>query len=555
MNKKYFIPLVVLLGLSRNSFSQSNPPDVGDVYRSTRPSSLPPLRHDQGVLIKTNGENGNGNGAVVQNGPEALVKDLLISGNTVFSAEILKAQINSQLGKSHTIEGMRGIARQMRDFYRAQGYPFARVIIPQQSFKEGILQLVVSEGRYGVVKATGEKELVEGISPYLEKLKTGEIIEGAVLENTIENINNLAGIQISPTISPGKEKGTGDLLVNVRMETKQGGEVGIDNAGSRYTGEYRAHVDYFLNSSLAFADRLSLSAMVTDEALWFGSFDYERPFGASGFHAGIGYARTGYQLGKEYTSFDATGMASIFSAQFSQTLYRSRKANLHLSATFQHKVLEEEFASLSQHQHKYSQSIPIVLAYDYRDSFAGGGVTYGNLIWTPGCLHLDTAATAQDIISANKRGWFNKFNLDIARIQNLPENFTFYARVAAQWTDKNLDASERLGLGGIEGVRAYPVGEGNGDVGVLAQVELRYKVGDFTPYAFYDVGSADINYRPWDLPSHQSRDISGAGIGVRGEYENWFGNLAIAWRGSGGAPQSDSANYDWRILFSLNKSF
>lgn len=556
MNKKFFVPLIVLLGFSRNSYSQSSPPDVGDVYQSTRPSSLPPLRHDKTVLIKTNGENGNnGNGAVVKNGPEALVKDISITGNTVFSAELLKAQISDQLGKSYTIEGMRGIARQLRDFYRAQGYPFARVIIPQQSFREGVLQLVVAEGRYGVVKAAGEAELVEGVSPYLERLKSGDIIEGGLLEDTIEDINNLAGIQVSPTISPGKEKGTGDLLVNVHMETKQGGEVGLDNAGSRYTGEYRAHIDYFLNSSIAFADRLGLSAMVADEGLWFGSLDYERPVGVSGLHAGIGYARTGYQLGKEYTSFDATGMASIFSAQLSYSLVRTHRGKIHLSATFQHKVLEEEFASLSQHQHKYSQSLPIVLAYDYRDSFAGGGVTYGNLVWTPGVLHLDTAATAQDIISANKRGWFNKVNLDIARIQNLPENLTLYARVAAQWTDSNLDASERLGLGGIEGVRAYPVGEGNGDVGVVAQVELRYKLGDYMPYAFYDVGSADINYRPWDLPSHQSRDISGAGLGIRGSYMNWFGNLAIAWRGSGGAPQSDSVNHNWRILFSLNKSF
>jgi hemolysin activation/secretion protein len=557
MNKKFFIPIVTLLSFSGYTFSQSTPPDVGDVYQSTRPSNLSPLQTKGVKIFNANGGNGNGNGngAVIKNGPEALVNDVSITGNTVFSSEVLKAQIKDMLGKNYNIEGMRSIARKIRDFYRAEGYPFARVVIPQQSFKEGLLNLTVLEGRYGVVKATGETELVEGVTPYLEKLKPGEIIEGALLEDTVEDINNLAGIQISPTMSPGKEVGTGDLLVHVDMESKHGGEAGIDNAGSRYTGEYRAHVDYFMNSSIAFADRLGLSAMVTDEGLWFGSIDYEKPFGTSGFHAGIGYARTGYQLGKEYTSFDATGMASIFSAQFSYSIYRSPRANLHFSATFQHKVLEEEFASLSQHQHKYSQALPIVLAYDYRDSLAGGGVTYGNLVWTPGVLHLDTAATAQDIISANKRGWFNKVNLDIARIQNLPENFVLYARVAAQWADSNLDASERLGLGGIDGVRAYPVGEGNGDVGVVAQVELRYKVGDYTPYAFYDVGSADINYRPWDLPSHQSRDISGAGLGIRGNYMNWFGNLAIAWRGSGGAPQSDSVNHNWRILFSLNRSF
>ncbi len=74
-----------------------------------------------------------------------------------------------------------------------------------------------------------------------------------------------------------------------------------------------------------------------------------------------------------------------------------------------------------------------------------------------------------------------------------------------------------------------------GDEGWLGQVELRYDAGAFAPYAFYDAAQADINYRPWNTASDQSRFISGAGFGVRTTYQQW--SVAA------------------RIWFSLNRSF
>ncbi|NBV39554.1 MAG: hypothetical protein EBS00_08355, partial [Verrucomicrobia bacterium] len=103
MNQKFFIPIVALLSFSGYTFSQSTPPDVGEVYRSTQPSNLSPVQTKGVKIFNANGGNGNGNGngAVIKNGPEALVNDVLITGNTVFSSEVLKAQIKDMLGKNY----------------------------------------------------------------------------------------------------------------------------------------------------------------------------------------------------------------------------------------------------------------------------------------------------------------------------------------------------------------------------------------------------------------------------------------------------------------------
>jgi hemolysin activation/secretion protein len=170
-------------------------------------------------------------------------------------------------------------------------------------------------------------------------------------------------------------------------------------------------------------------------------------------------------------------------------------------------------------------------------------------------MHLDAGLTAIDDVTARKRGGFDKFNLDLARVQNLPAGFSLYGRYSLQLADRNLDSSERFGLGGAQGVRAYPLGEGMGDEGWLGQVELRYAMENYTPYAFYDVAQADINNRPWDAASNQSRRIAGAGFGMRTTYQQWSGDLAIAWPTSGGTPQSDSREVSARLWFSLSRSF
>ena len=144
----------------------------------------------------------------------------------------------------------------------------------------------------------------------------------------------------------------------------------------------------------------------------------------------------------------------------------------------------------------------------------------------------------------NANGSFNKWNLDIARIQATPVNgLSVFGRFSGQSASKNLDSSEKFGLGGAQGVRAYPTGEGYGDSGWLAQLEGRYAMGEFSPYAFYDAGEVRINAKTDSLttqPATNKRSIAGAGVGTRYAQGPWSVDAALAWRTHGG--EADDAN-------------
>jgi hemolysin activation/secretion protein len=481
-------------------------------------------------------------GTVAPGGPQASVTRIDLTGNQAFSTEQLLARLGDYQGKSYDLAGMQDLANQLTRYYRDAGYPFARVYLPAQGLENGVLRLQVVEGRYGEVKTEGDATLAARAQAYLSPLKSGDIIESASLERAALLLSDLPGVTASPIIRPGQQLGTGDLVVQVDRGDRVNGSVGLDNQGNRYTGQYRANAALSINSPFMLGDQITLRAQRTSESLNYGDVGYSAPLGSSGLRGRVGYGYTGYELGKEFSDLDAHGTAKVASVGLSYPLIRSQSRNLTIGIDFLHKKLRDDYRAAEIEQNKFSNSVPIAAQFDVRDSLGGGGLTYGALSWTPGTLKLDGNLATADSLSANSAGHYSKLNLDIARLQSVSSRWSLFGRFSGQWTNDNLDSSEDFGLGGPAGVRAYPVGEGYGDRGWLAQVEVRYAAGAVTPFAFYDAGRVEISSHPWQA-GENFRRVAGAGVGARVAVGGWRGEATVAWRTDGGAPQSDSRDH------------
>lgn len=481
-------------------------------------------------------------GTVAPGGPQASVTRIDLTGNQAFSSEQLLGLLGDYQGKSYDLAGMQDLANQLTRYYRDAGYPFARVYLPAQGLENGVLRLQVVEGRYGEVKTEGDAALAARAQAYLSPLKSGDIIESASLERAALLLSDLPGVTASPIIRPGQQLGTGDLVVQVERGDRVNGSVGMDNQGNRYTGQYRANAALSINSPFMLGDQITLRAQRTSESLNYGDVGYSAPLGSSGLRGRVGYGYTGYELGKEFSDLDAHGTAKVASVGLSYPLIRSQSRNLTIGIDFLHKKLRDDYRAAEIEQNKFSNSVPIAAQFDVRDSLGGGGLTYGALSWTPGTLKLDGNLATADSLSANSAGHYSKLNLDIARLQSVSSRWSLFGRFSGQWTNDNLDSSEDFGLGGPAGVRAYPVGEGYGDRGWLAQVEVRYAAGAVTPFAFYDAGRVEISSHPWQA-GENFRRVAGAGVGARVAVGGWRGEATVAWRTDGGAPQSDSRDH------------
>ena len=507
------------------------PPDAGQTLQQLQPPIAAP-RESQPLMIQAPLDSA----PIAPGGAAVILNTVKLSGNSVFSEETLRAALGDVTGKTFDLPGLRGLAQRITDVYQAGGYPFARAILPPQDLANGDLRIEVIEGRYGVVQAQGDDSgLARQATAFLDGLLPGSVIASAPLERAALLLDDLPGIQTSATMRPGTQAGTGDLIVEVARDQRVRGDIGLDNAGSRYTGKNRVRANVDINSPFLLGDQLTVRALLSEEKLWLGSLGYSLPLGTSGLRGNVGYSHTSYELAKEFASLHANGTAKVASAGLSYPILRSQKANLTLIATYQSKDLHDNRDSTRTYESKSSQSMPLALQFDYRDAF--DGITYGSASWTPGKLKLDAGLTAVDDYRSNGR--FHKVNLDVVRLQSLPAGFNLMAHLSWQQANKNLDSSEKLSLGGASGVRAYPSGEATGDEGGLVQLELRYDAGAYTPYAFMDAGRITVNAKPL-VAGDNRRSLSGGGLGLRYQRQAWSADVALAWRTLGGRSLSET---------------
>jgi hemolysin activation/secretion protein len=128
-----------------------------------------------------------------------------------------------------------------------------------------------------------------------------------------------------------------------------------------------------------------------------------------------------------------------------------------------------------------------------------------------------------DAATAQSDGHYSKLIFNVSRLQWLNSSVSLSAALNGQIASKNLDVSEKMELGGMYGVRAYPEGEAYADQGYVLTLEARYQLGKFSErqtgqvqlIGFIDTGSVDTNRNPWTVGPNR-RTLSGAGVGV-----NW----------------------------------
>ncbi len=105
-------------------------------------------------------------------------------------------------------------------------------------------------------------------------------------------------------------------------------------------------------------------------------------------------------------------------------------------------------------------------------------------------------------------------------------------------------------------MRAYPSSEVLVDEGSIANLELRWSLGEqFTALAFYDIATGNFNHRPGLFDFDNDRTLRGPGLGVDYAADNGFSaKLSVAWRDTRAAV-TDGGDRNPRIFVQMMKSF
>lgn len=514
---KYFPMMLLMLS---NGVNAAQSPSAGNQILQIPPPSIPPKTAPELNLEQ--------NATPANSKPDQAtisVNGLKISGAHAYSETDLISRTGFKPGSELSLADLRGMTLKIVDYYHHNGYFVAQAYLPVQDIKDGIVNIVVIEGHYGSITLRNQTNLSDHLAhSLLSGISSGELITSAPLENSLLLLSDLPGVRIKSTLARGSSVGSSDLFVDITPEQRVTGSVDADNAGNRYTGTNRIGATVNLNDAAGLGDVASLRTLTSGPGLNYARASYQMQFGKT--KLGIAYSSLAYALGQEFESLQAKGTADIASLYASYSLTRSRNNNLYVQLAYDSKTFQDKIDSTSTVTDKRAEVLMTSLNGDHRDNFAGGGMDSYSLSWIAGNINIQTPSLQTlDAATVQSNGAYNKLGFNAMRLQSVTDFTSLYVQINGQFASKNLDVSEKMELGGMYAVRAYPEGEAYADQGYVLNLETRTLLskiseklsGKMQLIGFVDTGTVQANKYVW-TSEQNTRNLSGAGIGL-----NWTG--------------------------------
>ncbi|WP_324658498.1 ShlB/FhaC/HecB family hemolysin secretion/activation protein [Burkholderia thailandensis] len=465
---------------------------------------------------------------------------------------------------------------------RAAGYLVAQVLVTpddrERFLQSGELRLTVFEGKVGAISVRNSSRVSdERIKAVTTKALCPDgvgdqcVLSASKMERAQLLLQDLPGVNLEPVELGPQGVAVGQTAVGVIAEQSQplvGGYVGVDNYGYPTTGVGELTAGVTLTNLFHAGDVLQASGMVTNRHQGMGSVLGSMPIGYSGLRAQLGYNHMLYSV----PQVGASGYADTVFGGVTYPLTRGLDRNWTVGLDGVSTTSHQEVDGVQAFAPRWIAAGRVTLAGNAGDRPIALGQSYwsGSASWMFGHVAQDLGG-AKDV--TGQLGGFNKFNLNaLGKLDLGSSNWYVLGNLRAQYATSNLDASQKLVMGGQNGVRAYRPDEGSLDSGIVLSVELRRVFtlpnGDrISAGPIFDYATGVVNQHPYahwqtmlgysnpSLSNH--RALASWGIGV--DYVSQSGYSAgLTWsnRLPGGA---DSVNYPGsarnRFLASVSMKF
>jgi hemolysin activation/secretion protein len=482
--------------------SHATPPDAGQLLRQENEHDKPPAPSLPAPVLAPEKEP-----LPAEAGPQVVVNGFKVVGLQALSEAQAQAILAPYVGQSLGMNNLHSVAERFEKWLRTRGLFTARAYIPPQDVQGGVIELRVLEGRLegiDVKSAPGTRLLSETLRAILTgALPAGAAMEQAQLERGLLLMNDLPATSARAVLVPGKELGGSRVLVEAAQGPVLSGSAELDNTGNRYTGEWRAGATLLVNDAYGRGDQWSLRVAAT-QGTSFARVGYSALLANNGLKGGVSLLDSRYKLccNLDTNTPEADGEANAVAAYVSYPYVRTLQQSVSMSAN----IAMRKFINRGNGiviSDKSTSSLMLALSGDQYNTTGmtgfGSYTTYG-VQWTTGSLNLDGAANDRlaDSVTQQSHGQYNKLNMQASHMLRLNPTTTMYGSVSGQWAGKNLDSSEKFVLGGPNGVRAYPAGEGSGDEGWLASVEWRRNLDkQWSMVVFLDAGEVQLHRSTW----------------------------------------------------------
>ncbi len=400
-----------------------------------------------------------------------------IIGNEAIETDELLEYLADYQDKDYTLAELKGVAGKITALYQEEGYILAKAYIPKQEIVDGMVTIAVSEGELGFIEVTDNKyyttSYVRGWFSHLKR----EAVREQDIERAILLANETSALNVTTAFRRGKKPGTSDLIIKVEDSYPLNLDLEYNNYGNPLISRNKMGVNLQTAMSLVSGSELNVRAMIGDEFTdtFYGHIDIQSPIGFHGARWGFRYLYADYFVGSELEILGIEGESQILGGYVKYPFLRSKRHNLSTTVGFDYKHMFQKVAGTQDSNDDLSIGY-LRLDYDSIDRFFGERLpakNYISLSYSHGFQDVFGSIEEKDDDSSNfgASGKFDRFNLDVVRVQKLWKDIMLLVRGSGQYTSDILTSGEKFSIGGANTVRGHRLSEFVGEKGYMVSAE------------------------------------------------------------------------------------
>ncbi|MBL8770099.1 MAG: ShlB/FhaC/HecB family hemolysin secretion/activation protein [Phenylobacterium sp.] len=437
-----------------------------------------------------------------------LLRSVAVAGSSLPPAQ-LEAGYRPFIGRTVGVAELQQIADAVAGVYGGSDIALYTILVPDQTFEGGRLELTAVEGYVEAVTIHGEPGRARGLAQsYLRRLEGQRPLKRSTLQRSISLVRDIPGLTSDVQLQNGGQPGAVRVAATLDHRPVQFG-LAVNNRGTAFLGRTQVQADVYFNSLLRPGDqtRLTYATPTRPRRFQFYALGHSQPLNADGATLQV----NAIALRTRPKDTALLGHAYSAGVQVTHPIIRSFDRDLSVGLGLDGVDSDNAFFGFTFSDDR-TRALRLSLAYSRstdRSLFgASGAVSRG--IAGLGARATVPEASRLDFTKANGRLTFNR---------TLAQPITLRLTGAGQYTGDRLPASEQFALGGEEFGRAFEASFIAGDYGYGAVAELAWRppapVSLAGSEAYVYVDSGKVWYRGrFDLPTQSAR-LSSAGGGVR----------------------------------------
>jgi hemolysin activation/secretion protein len=493
------------------------------------------------------------------------IDEYAVKGTQVLSPEEVEAAVYPFLGPDKTAADVEGARAALEKAYMAKGYQTVAVSIPPQQVNNGVVTLVVTEGKVGRLRVKGSKyHDIEAIKKEAPSLAEGKVPDFNAVSHDIVALNQQPDRKVTPTLRAGATPGTVDADLTVEDQFPLHGSLEMNNRYSADTTHLRLNGMLRYDNLWQMGHSLSVSFQLapenpSDAEVFSGSYLIRVPgWDKVSF---LVYGVDQNSTVKSLATMNVVGKGQIIGGRAIVTLPGEEGFFESLSTGIDYKNFNETVEQGASG----SYEAPITY-YPISTTWSGtwqgpGSLTQVNAGVTFGFRGMGSGPADFDAKRYKAQGDFIYFRGDASHTHDIVGGMQVFGRLQGQVANAPLVSNEEFAAGGEDTVRGYLESEVLGDSAVLGTLELRSpslsrwvdgkNLNEWRFFVFGDGGEATVQD---PLPEEHARfAMASVGVGTRVRLlDTLNGSVDVA------VPfttQNPTKRYDPRVTFRVWTEF